>query len=300
MNRREYIRSIAAAGAAATLPSWAFADEMLIQRTIPSTQQKLAAVGVGTWQTFDIGSSGSDREPRLQVLSDLVKAGGSVIDSSPMYGRSEEVVGTLSAEAKVNDKLFVATKVWTSGESQGIDQMNTSFRLLRRSKMDLMQIHNLVDWQTHLKTLRKWKEEGKVKYIGLTHYVDSMHDTLMRIATDHPVDFIQVNYNLMDRHAEERLLPFAREKGIAVLINRPFEEGALFRKVKGQEIPGWATEAGCKSWAQVFLKFILANPAVTCVIPGTSNPVHLADNLGAGRGALPDAATLKKMVALFA
>lgn len=291
---------MAAAGAAATLPSWAFVDDMLIQRTIPSTQQKLAAIGVGTWQTFDIGSSGSDREPRLQVLSDLVKAGGSVIDSSPMYGRSEEVVGTLSAEAKVNDKLFVATKVWTSGESQGIDQMNTSFRLLRRSKMDLMQIHNLVDWQTHLKTLRKWKEEGKVKYIGLTHYVDSMHDTLMRIAADHPVDFIQVNYNLMDRHAEERLLPFAREKGIAVLINRPFEEGALFRKVKGQEIPGWATEAGCKSWAQVFLKFILANPAVTCVIPGTSNPVHLADNLGAGRGALPDAATLKKMVALFA
>lgn len=214
-----------------------------------------------------------------------------------MYGKSEEVVGKLSSELGLNDKLFMATKVWTTGEAAGIRQMNESFALLQRKQIDLMQIHNLVDWQVHLKTLRQWKAEGRLRYIGLTHYVDSSHDTLAAIIRQNPVDFIQINYNLLDTHAEQKLLPLAKDLNVGVLINRPFEEGALFERVKGKSLPAWAADFDCASWGQFFLKFILSHPAVTCVIPGTSKLKHLLDNLGAGQGKLPDTAVRQKMIA---
>jgi len=293
MNRRQSLQTLSSLS---LLPLVGFRDidAPLMKRTIPGTKESLPAVGVGTWQTFDVGAS--DYDPLKEVLKTLVEKGGSVVDSSPMYGKSEEVVGKLSGELKLNDKLFVATKVWTSRESSGIQQMNNSFSLFQRKQIDLMQIHNLVDWQVHLKTLRKWKEEGKIRYIGLTHYTDSSHDTLVSIIKKNPVDFVQVNYNLLDHHAEESLLPAARDLNVGILVNRPFEEGALFNRVKGKSLPAWASEFDCTSWGQFFLKYILSHPAVTCVIPGTSKVKHLLDNLGAGMGRLPDEKTRARMV----
>lgn len=266
----------------------------LMRRPIPGTAESLPAIGVGTWQTFDVEPAGYS--PLRDVLTTLVDQGGSVIDSSPMYGKSEDVVGQLSTELKLNSKLFVATKVWIRGEKQGIAQMNESFAKLRRANIDLMQIHNLVDWQNHMKTLTKWKEERKVRYIGLTHYTDSMHDTLVDIIKKNRVDFVQINYNLLDRNAEKSLLPAARDLNVGVLVNRPFEEGALFSRVNGKQLPPWAAEFDCASWGQFFLKYILSHPAVTCVIPGTSKVKHLVDNLGAGTGRLPDESQRAKMV----
>lgn len=266
----------------------------LMRRAIPGTSESLPVVGVGTWQTFDVGQDGYP--PLREVLSTLVDQGGSVIDSSPMYGRSEEVVGQLSTELQLNDRLFIATKVWIRGEKQGIAQMNESFAKLRRGRIDLMQIHNLVDWQNHMKTLTRWKEEGKIRYIGLTHYTDSSHGTLEEIIRTNHVDFIQVNYNLLDRHAEKSLLPAARDLNVGVLVNRPFEEGALFSRVNGKQLPPWAADFDCASWGQFFLKYILSHPAVTCAIPGTSKTKHLLDNLAAGTGRLPDEGQRKKMV----
>ena len=262
--------------------------EKIATREIPASGEQLPVVGLGTWQTFDVGENESEREPLREVLKNLLEKGGKVVDSSPMYGRSEKVVGDLSAELNINSKLFIATKVWTTGKENGIEQMNESFRLLKRSRIDLMQIHNLTDWQTQLASLYKWKEEGKIRYIGLTHYSDSAHERIGDIIRKEEIDFIQVNYNLLDTHAEDSLFPLAIEKKVAVLINRPFGEGVLFRRVKGKLLPEWAKEYDCNSWAQFFLKFILSHPAVTCVIPGTSKPHHMIDNLGAGLGRFPE------------
>lgn len=271
-------------------------ENNLLQRPILGTSEWLPAVGVGTWQTFDVGDVGAERDPLKAVLKTLVENGGSVIDSSPMYGQSEKVVGDLSSELNLSSKLFVATKVWTRGEREGIAQMNQSFNLLQRKKIDLMQIHNLVDWQTHLKTLRAWKEQGKVRYIGITHYTESAYDAIEQIMLREPLDFIQVNYSLLSLKAAERLFPLAQEKKISVLVNQPFEEGALFQRVKGKVPPLWAEEFNCHSWGQFFLKFILSHPAVTCVIPGTSKPQHMLDNLGAGMGPLPSEKQREEMV----
>lgn len=293
MNRRKSLQNISAL---ALLPMLGFRDieSSLMKRPIPGTTEMLPVVGVGTWQTFDVGPDGFD--PLKEVLKSLVELGGSVVDSSPMYGKSEDVVGKISDDLGLNKQLFMATKVWTSGEASGIKQMNESFSLLKRKQIDLMQIHNLVDWQVHLKTLRAWKEQGKLRYIGLTHYTDGSHDTVASIIKQNPVDFIQINYNLLDRHAAKSLLPLAKDLNVAVLINRPFEEGALFDRVKGKTLPSWAAEFDCASWGQFFLKYILANPAVTCVIPGTSKVKHLMDNLGAGVGKLPDESHQKRMI----
>lgn len=268
-------------------------------RTIPSTKEALPVVGLGTWQTFDVGDSEQEKIPLKEVLKTLFEHGGTVIDSSPMYGRSEKIVGELSTEIKLNDKFFMATKVWTSGKDNGIKQMNESFALLKRKHIELLQIHNLVDWQTHLKTLRDWKAQGKIKYIGITHYTESAYASLENVMREHPIDFLQINYNLISRKAEERLLPLAQEKQIAVLINQPFESGNLFNRVRGKELPAWAKEFDSQSWGQFFLKFILSHPAVTCVIPGTSKPHHMLDNLGAGFGRLPDEKQKREMLKLM-
>jgi diketogulonate reductase-like aldo/keto reductase len=272
----------------------------LLQRAIPSSGEMVPAVGLGTWQTFDVGTSATERESRREVLRRFVAVGGRVIDSSPMYGTAESVVGDLAAEIQVTDKLFLATKVWTSGRDAGVAQMEESSRRLRTRRIDLMQVHNLVDWRTHLATLRGWKQAGRIRYLGITHYTASAYDELERVLRSEPLDFVQVNYSIGEREAERRILPLARDRRIAVLVNRPFSEGGLFRRVHGQPLPSWAAELDCESWAQIFLKWILAHPAVTCVIPATSRPEHLVDNMKAGLGALPDAAARERMATVVA
>jgi len=299
MNRRDCLMTIQALGFSVISPHRMIANEPIMKRSIHSTGELLPAVGLGTWQTFDVSESADEREPLKGVLRALVSKGGTVVDSSPMYGRSEEVVGDLSTELKLNDRLFMATKVWTNGKDSGVRQMNESLTLLGREKIELMQIHNLTDWETHIKTLRAWKEQGKIKYIGLTHYTASAHDRLASILSREDVDFIQINYNIADRNAEKKLLPYALERRVSVVVNQPFESGSLFRQVKGKELPGWATEFDCNSWAQFFLKFILSQPAVTCVIPGTSKPGHMMDNMGAAFGKLPSEKQRQEMIKIL-
>jgi diketogulonate reductase-like aldo/keto reductase len=267
----------------------------ILKRAIPASDEKIPAVGLGTWQTFDAGEGEAERAPLKLVLKTLVENGGRVVDSSPMYGNSERVVGDLSTDLKINSQLFVATKVWTRGKEAGIQQMNNSFALLKRKKIDLMQIHNLVDWEVHYKTLRQWKDEGKIRYVGITHYTEGAYGSIEQILKTTPIDFLQINYSMLSRKAEERLFPLAQEKKVAVIINQPFEEGALFSRVKGKTLPEWAKEFDCNSWGQFFLKFILAQPAVTCVIPGTSKAHHMLDNLHAAYGKLPSESQLLQM-----
>ena len=266
----------------------------MIERKIPSTNEAIPVIGLGTWQSFDVSSSSSDLNPLKQVLSTMQDAGGNLIDSSPMYGRSEETVGQLTEDAKPN-QFFYATKVWTQGKEEGIRQMENSFRKFRRSVIDLMQIHNLVDWKIHLQTLRKWKEEGKIRYIGITHYTDNMHEELSKIIRSEKIDFVQFNYSITNRHADKHLLAAASDHGVATLINRPFGEGRLFNKVNGKNLPEWAKEHGIETWSQFFLKFIISHAAVTCVIPATANPSHASDNFKAGSEPLPDESLRKKM-----
>jgi diketogulonate reductase-like aldo/keto reductase len=274
-------------------------DEPITKRPIPVSGEMIPVIGLGTWRTFDAGKSKEKRTPLLEVLKTLVKKGASVIDSSPMYGSSETVVGDLLQELNIRNKLFLATKVWTSGKEDGIHQMNQSFQKMKTSTMDLMQVHNLLDVHTHLKTLRSWKDEGKIKYFGITHYMPGVYPEMIRLIKTEKPDFVQFCYNIATRDAEKELLPLAKEKGIAVLINRPFEEGNLFNVVEGHPLPLWAKEYDINSWAQFFLKFIISHPAVTCAIPGTSKALHLEDNLGAATGKLPDEKTRNKMAVYF-
>jgi diketogulonate reductase-like aldo/keto reductase len=231
-----------------------------------------------------------------EVLATLDRKGGKVVDTSPMYGFSEKNVGKLSTDLGINQNLFLATKVWTTGKERGIEQMNNSLSLMKREKLDLMQIHNLVDWKTHIKTLREWKEKGKIKYIGITHYQPSAYAEMESIMNSEPLDFIQVNYNIAERESSERLLPLAQEKKIAVIISQPFGVGKLFRRVQDKKLPSWASEFDCNSWAQFFLKYVASHPAVTCVIPGTGNPEHMLDNIQAAYGRLPDEKQRERMV----
>ncbi len=268
----------------------------LRSRVIAKSGEAVPAIGLGTYRTFDVGTDRRDREGPREVLRRFADIGGRVIDSSPMYGRAETVVGDLAAAAGVQDKLFYATKVWIEGRDAGIRQMRQSMRRLRVERMDLMQIHNLVDWRTHLQTLNAWKREGHIRYIGITHYSNSAFDELAAIMRREAIDFVQFRYNILNRTAECSLLPLAAQLGIAVLVNEPFEQGGLFRLVRGKPLPVWAAEFECRSWAQFFLKYILGHPAVTCPIPATSKPEHLADNMQAGIGALPDEAQRRRMV----
>lgn len=266
-----------------------------LQRPIPRSGETIPIVGLGTWQTFDVGPHAPQRAELKEVLRDLVALGGRVVDSSPMYGESERVVGDLTSELGNRRELFFATKVWTTGREAGIRQMEQSFALMRTRIMDLMQIHNLVDHDVHVRTLREWKAAGRIRYLGITHYHSGAFADLERLVKTKQYDFVQFNYSLDEPEAEARLLPACAASGTAVLINRPFAQAGLFGRVRGKPLPPWAAEIGCATWAQFFLKWILGNPAVTCVIPGTRRVEHLRDNLAAGAGAMPDAAMRKRM-----
>jgi diketogulonate reductase-like aldo/keto reductase len=301
ITRREASKLLAIGASSILLSSFSkFEINKTMQlRKIPSSNEKIPIVGLGTWQTFDVGNSNEERQPLKEVLQVLIDHGGSVIDSSPMYGRSEKVVGELTNELKIKQYIFEATKVWISGKEEGIQQMKKSMNLMQAQPMDLMQIHNLVDWNTHIKTLKKWKDEEKIRYIGITHYHKGGYPEIENIMRNESIDFVQINYNLLVRDAGERILPLAKDKGIAVLINRPYEGGSLFRLTKNKIFPSWAEEFDAKTWGQLFLKFILANPAVTCVIPGTSKPKHMRDNVQAGFGKLPTLEHQRKLTELF-
>ncbi len=268
----------------------------VLTRPIPSSGEALPVIGLGTYQSFDVGGGAAERSPLKEVLRQFVEQGGKLVDSSPMYGPSESVVGDLASELGVAQRLFMATKVWTSGRDAGIRQMEESFRRMKVERMDLMQIHNLLDWRTHLATLKQWKAAGRIRYIGITHYHSGAYAELERLIKTKDFEFVQFNYSIAEREAEERILPLAQEAGVAVIVNRPFAQASLFSRVRGKEVPAWAAEFDCKSWGQFFLKYIISHPAVTCVIPATGKPQHLLDNMMAGIGRLPDAAMRRRMV----
>lgn len=269
----------------------------IITRPIPSTGERIPAIGMGSWQTFDV----EDIAPVLPVMQRFLALGGRVVDSSPMYGRSEAAIGKMLAAIRKADAktpaAFLATKVWASGKQDGIAQMKRSMSRMGATTMDLMQVHNLVDWKTHLATLRAWKTAGTVRYIGVTHYSHGAFDELEKIIKKQKIDFVQLPYSVADRAVEKRLLPAAADAGVAVLVMEPFASGALFGRTKGKALPPVAAELGCTSWAQLFLKFLLGHPAVTCPIPATSKVKHLEDNLGALRGAVPTEAQRKQIAA---
>jgi diketogulonate reductase-like aldo/keto reductase len=271
----------------------------MLTRNIPHGGEPLPVIGLGTWQTFDVGNDRAALEQRRQVLQILFDAGGSVIDSSPMYGRAEAVVGTLLSQMQAHSRTFLATKVWTSGRGAGEAQMAASAVKLQTPAIDLMQIHNLVDWRTHLGTLRAWKERRKFRYIGVTHYTVAGLDELAAVMRSEPIDFVQLAYSINARQAESRLLALAAESGVAVITNLPFDSGSLFARVRGKALPNWASEFDCSSWSQFFLKFIVGHPAITCVIPGTAQPDHARDNVAAGFGRLPDQSQRQRMVAYW-
>jgi len=271
----------------------------MLTRTIPSNGEALPVIGIGTYKGFDVGSGSQEQAALGGVLRNLFLLGGSVLDSSPMYGRAEGVAGDLLAGQHAREKTFVATKVWTQGRAAGVGQMNHSMKLLRCERIDLMQIHNLVDWRTHLSTLRAWKEERRIRYLGITHYSSSAYGEMENIMRAETLDFVQLNYSLDEREAERRLLPLAAERGIAVLVNLPFGQGRLFKTLRGKPVPRWMQEAGCETWSQVLLKFTLAHKAVTCVIPGTGNLDHMAENCHAGVGEMLEESLVKKLAAFL-
>lgn len=295
LSRRTALKLLFAAGVASRWDiTQAVDSDAILRRRIPITGEMIPAVGLGTSDEFETDNDQS-LEPLREVLRRFVDAGGTLVDTAPIYGNAESVIGKLITELGITQRLFVATKVRTYGKQAGIEQMQTSELLLNKRPLDLIQVHSLVDVETQLQNLRSWKDAGRVRYIGITHSRVSAFGELERLMQKEQLDFVQLNYSFTEPDAEQRLLPLAADKGIAVLANRPFQNGAMFRQVKGKPLPAWASEFDCKSWAQFSLKYILAHPAVTCVIPATSNPKHLVDNMGAGVGRLPDKSTLRRM-----
>jgi diketogulonate reductase-like aldo/keto reductase len=268
----------------------------MLTRAIPSSGEKLPVIGLGTWQTFDVDLASPERKGLEEVLSLFVKLGGKVVDSSPMYGRAEEVVGDIAAKLSLRDSLFLATKVWTRGKQAGIESMERSLARFQTKRIDLMQVHNLLDVGTHLTTMREWKEQGRIRYLGVTHYSSSAYSDVEKILRTEKLDFLQINYSIMEQEAGDRILRLAQDRQVAVIVNRPFGGGDLFRRVRAKPLPEWAAEFDCRSWAQFFLKWIVAHQAVTCAIPATNNPQHLQDNMLAGVGRLPDAKMRERMV----
>lgn len=296
-SRRKFIQAGAAALAYGLTPTGVTAARpALIKKTIPSSREQLSVIGLGTSRTFDVDSSSAVQSPLLAVMQAFFDHGGQLIDSSPMYGSAEAVTGALLQEVSNKSGLFSATKVWTNGKNRGIDQMRRSMQRLGVDPIDLMQIHNLRDWQIHLETLQDWKARGKIRYLGITTSHGRDHGELETILQRQTLDFVQCSYNIEDREVERRLLPLAQERGIATLINRPYQRGSLFRKIRGKPLPDWAAEIDCASWGQFFLKFVASHPAVTCIIPATSKLKHMLDNMGANYGSLPDAPLRQRMI----
>ena len=300
-SRRHFLQTTAAVSMLASLaPALALAAESsVIKKTIPSSGERLSVIGLGTSRTFDVDSNNAVTSPLMEVMQAFFDNDGQLVDSSPMYGSAEAVTGALVEQAKNRQQLFTATKVWTNGKREGIEQMERSQRRLGVAQIDLMQIHNLRDWQTHIDTLVDWKAEGRIRYIGITTSHGRYHDELEILLEQLPLDFVQFSYNIVNRTVEQHLLPIARERGIATLINRPYQRGSLFRAVKGKSLPAWAAEFDCTSWGQFFLKFIASHPAVTCIIPATSKLKHMIDNMAAGYGRLPDEPTRQRMIKLI-
>ncbi len=298
--RRATLRSLGVLAAALAVKPAPAQSPALLARPIPSTGERLPAIGLGTWQVFDVGNDAPGRAPLREVLAAFARAGAKVVDSSSMYGASESVLGDLAAELGLQQQqLFFATKVWASGRDEGIRLMERSFSRLRVQRMDLMQVHNLLDVGTHTRTLAEWKQRGRVRYIGITHYASSAYAEVERLLKANRYDFLQINYSLGEPESAQRLLPLAQARGVAVIANRPFAEGAMFRRVRGKSLPDWAKDIGIASWAQYFLKWIIGHPAVTCAIPGTGRPEHMLDNLAAAYGVIPDPAMRKRMADHF-
>lgn len=294
--RRAFLKLITALAGSRLLPATAAAVEApALTKRIPKSDEPLPVIGMGTSRTFDVADDPALIAPLGEVLGGFFANGGQLIDSSPMYGAAEHIVGTLLGDMQPRPRLFAATKVWTDGKSSGARQMERSRQLWGIERFDLMQVHNLLDWQTHLPTLREWKAAGRIRYLGVTTSHGQRHAELERIMSSEALDFVQFTYNIVDRAAEQRLLPLAAERGMAVIANRPFKGGALFRQVRGQALPAWAQSLGCANWAQFFLKFIVSHPAVTCAIPATTRVDHLGENMGALSGPLPDAAQRRQM-----
>jgi aryl-alcohol dehydrogenase-like predicted oxidoreductase len=304
ITRREAAKLIGATTAGLLLPistsraQTKSESSAMLMRSIPASGEKLPVIGLGTWKVFDVDLTPENEKQLSDVLSLFVRMGARVIDSSPMYGRSEEVIGTLATKLVLYEKLFLATKVWTRGNRAGIESMERSFERLRTKRIDLMQVHNLVDVTTQLATMRDWKAQGGFRYIGVTHYDSSAFGEVEKVLRSEKLDFLQINYSIMEREAEEKILPLAQERGVAVIINRPFGGGDIFARVRAKALPDWAAEFDCRSWAQFFLKWIVAHPAVTCAIPATDNVRHLHDNMEAGSGRLPTAKQRQQMVEL--
>lgn len=298
-SRREFCRAITTGAVVTALAPQTLiaAENAMLKRKIPSTGEELPVIGLGTSDVFDVGGGSSERAPLMEVLKILVEAGGSLLDTSPMYNRAEAVSGDLMAALELRNRMFVATKVWTRGKEEGLAQIATSMRLLKSPKLDLVQVHNLLDLDTQLANVRALKEQGKVRYSGVTHYTVGSQTELESVIRREPVDFVQFNYSIVTRQAEQRLLPAAAERKVAVLINRPFEDGALFSRVRGKPLPPWAADIDCTSWGQFLLKFIIGHPAVTCVIPATANPEHMLANVRAGHGRIPDGEMRERMAA---
>ena len=299
--RREAVRVMGGSAAALIFPISTEAtgeSSAMLTRTIPSSGEKVPVIGLGTWRAFDVDLSADVRKQLEDVLSTFVKLGGRVIDSSPMYGRAEDVIGQLTSALGIRDKVFLATKVWTEGKRSGIQSMERSMSLLHTNRIDLMQVHNLVDVNTQLATLQEWKQQGRIRYTGITHYESGALSDIEKLIRSQKFDFLQINYSLMEPEAEKRVLPLAQEHGVAVIANRPLGAGDLFGKVRSKPLPDWAAEFDCHSWAQFFLKWIVGNPAITCAIPATDKPSHLEDNMQGGFGRLPDARTRRGMVEL--
>lgn len=297
LTRRRFLECTALAGLAAVLPGDVSANPGPITKTIPRTGAAVPVIGMGSWLTFDVGDDPAARAQRAQVLAMFFEMGGGMIDSSPMYGSSEAVIGHGLAALKKPRTLFAATKVWTPGRDHGIRQMAESERLWGVKPFDLLQVHNLLGWEGHLETLLDWKAQGRVRHIGITTSHGRRHDELEQIMKSQPIDFVQLTYNIDDREAEARLLPLAQDKGIAVIVNRPFQRGALIDRLQGRPLPPFAAEIGAANWAQILLKWIAAHPAVTCAIPATTRVDHMTENMEAGRGRMPDAKLRKKISA---
>lgn len=303
LGRREFIKAAIALGIGLPFFAGNVRADNRILKAIPSSGEKLAVIGMGTSRTFDINEDfnydKTDYLPLMEVLKVFFEMGGSMIDSSPMYGGAEKVTGTLLKKLSYPKALFSATKVWTDGKQAGVEQMENSMRLWGLKQFDLMQIHNLRDWDIHLETLKQMKSEGKIRYIGITTSHGRYHPQLEAILQKQQFDFVQFSYNIEDREVEKRLLPIARDRGVATIINRPYQRGNLFSKVRGERLPAWARDFDCSSWGQFFLKFIVSHPDVTCVIPATTKVKHMRDNMQAGFGGLPDAKTRKRMIAFY-